>query len=94
MLSSQETYRLKIRRKHLYEDALREFRGGFPWNGRLKVVFIGEPAVDTGGPLREFLTLLNQFIQKKSGLRKEGKGLHQDLMLLIWTRRHFNLLGR
>jgi len=46
------------RRKHLWEDALNRFKGGLDFTKYIRISFVGEPAVDEGGPLREFLHLL------------------------------------
>ncbi|CAB3988304.1 G2 M phase-specific E3 ubiquitin- ligase-like [Paramuricea clavata] len=50
--------RLHIRRKKLWDDLLdaRKSSKWFKPDGVLRIVFIGEPAVDGGGPKREFLT--------------------------------------
>lgn len=50
--------RINIRRGRLFEDYV-DSRRKCPWHkpeNSLKVTFIGEPAIDTGGPRREFLT--------------------------------------
>ena len=47
-----------MRRNHLWEDALKRFQAGFNFRKHVRVIFIREPAVDDGGPLREFLHLL------------------------------------
>ena len=55
-LKSQK--RTNVRRGTLFVDYV-EARKRYCWilgESKLKVVFIGEPAVDTGGPCREFLT--------------------------------------
>ena len=49
--------RVVVRRKHLQHDALGRFEVGFDFCKHLRVLFVGEPAVDDGGPLREFLYL-------------------------------------
>ena len=51
--------RISIRRRYAYQDYLaavarQKKRRRFNQNGMLKVTFIGEPAVDDGGPRREF----------------------------------------
>ena len=51
-------HRITVRRKKIFEDALLYFRKGIPQDKGLKVTFVGEPAVDDGGPLREFFHLL------------------------------------
>ena len=50
--------RLHIRCKRLWDDLLgaRKSSKWFKPDGVLRIVFIGEPAVDGGGPRREFLT--------------------------------------
>ena len=50
--------RLHIRRKKLWDDLLDAQKSSkwFKPDGVLRIVFIGEPAVDRGGPKREFLT--------------------------------------
>ena len=58
-LDEEDKSRLVIRRKHLFVDAFHKFRGGIDLNKHLSITFVGEAAVDTGGPLREFLCLLN-----------------------------------
>lgn len=54
--SSKKT-RISIRRKSMFQDYI-EARKKKWFNSRqtLKVTFIGEPAIDDGGPLREFFT--------------------------------------
>lgn len=39
----------------------------------IKVCFVGEPAIDTGGPTREFWRLLNNGFQEKFCIGSEGK---------------------
>ena len=50
--------RIVVRRNHLWEDALKRFKSGLDFRKYVRVLFVGEPAVDDGGPLREFLHLL------------------------------------
>ena len=59
--------RVVVRRKHLWEDALPQL---MKLNERkyIRVTFIAEPAVDEGGPLREFFHLLIYEIAKKEML--------------------------
>ena len=53
-----ESQRIIIRRKHVWEDALHQLKCGFDVHKHPKVTFVGEPAVDDGGPRREFFHLL------------------------------------
>ena len=47
----EDKYRLKVRRRAVWEDTLNRLKRGLPIDKYLRVVFLGEPAVDTGGPL-------------------------------------------
>ena len=60
--------RIIVRRRHLFEDALHRFRSGVDFHKYIHVTFIGEPAVDAGGPLREFLRLLMEEIASNNSL--------------------------
>ena len=63
-----ECQRLIVRRKHVFEDALHRYKSGLELTKYLKVTFVGEPAADEGGPLREFFYLLVQSISKNNSL--------------------------
>lgn len=60
VLSSDQTdtFRMKIHPRSVLEDTLYHLRHGLPLHKNLKMVFLGEPAVDVGGPLREFFHIL------------------------------------
>ena len=49
--------RINIRRKNIFQDfvAIRK-NPWFDLNRAFKVVFVGEPAIDDGGPRREFFS--------------------------------------
>ena len=51
-----EPIRVNVRRKTLWEDFVKERKRKAKPEKLLKVVFIGEPAIDDGGPRREFLS--------------------------------------
>jgi hypothetical protein len=58
-VNKDNTNRVSIRRKYAFQDyvdARKNPRRQFKENATLKVIFIGEPAVDDGGPRREFFT--------------------------------------
>ncbi|XP_044175527.1 G2/M phase-specific E3 ubiquitin-protein ligase-like [Acropora millepora] len=61
--SSKKT-RISVRRKSMFQDYI-EARKKKWFNSRqtLKVTFIGEPAIDDGGPLQEFFTEVLKHIQ-------------------------------
>ena len=61
LLEEEDHHRITVRRRHIFKDAIiTAFRTGFQFKKHLAVTFLGEPAVDTGGPCREFLCLLMQ----------------------------------
>ena len=61
-------HRLNIRRNHVYADSLKAFWKGFPLSSTLRITFIGEPGIDAGGPLKEYLTLLMKEIMTNNSL--------------------------
>lgn len=67
-VSKDEYQRVVLRRKHLWEDALSCFKSGIDQKKHIKVTFVGEPAVDQGGPLREFFHLLLYAIAHNNSL--------------------------
>lgn len=61
VLSDEESdiQQITVRRNHIMEDALLAVkRSGFHFSYHLRVTFVGEPAVDAGGPCREFFRLV------------------------------------
>lgn len=60
--------RIVVRRRHLFEDALHRFHMGINFNKHLHVTFVGEQAVDAGGPLREFFSLVMKEIALNNSL--------------------------
>jgi len=66
---SDDVFRITIRRNHVFEDALMTFRNDGEWEQKpLKVIFSGEPAIDYGGPRREFFTLLLKSIASNTSI--------------------------
>ncbi len=53
-----DNVRIIVRRRHILSDTLHQLRCGLDVSKHLKVTFVGEPAVDSGGPMREYLHLL------------------------------------
>ena len=53
-----DAVRIIVRRRHILSDTLHQLRCGLDVLKHMKVTFIGEPAVDAGGPMREYLHLL------------------------------------
>ena len=61
--------RINVRRSDVFMDGIYAFRRAtFDTTKLLKVRFIGEPAVDQGGPRREFFRLFLSEMGQKSGL--------------------------
>lgn len=68
-VDEEDRIRITIRRKHILADMLHKLRSGLNTSKHLKVTFVGEPAVDAGGPLREFLHhLIEEVSQNNSFL--------------------------
>ena len=69
-IESGERIRLKVRRSCIWEDTVAKMkrvrREGL--SGLVTVQFIGEPAVDEGGPRKEFFYLVHKHMQQVSGL--------------------------
>eukprot|EP00794_Sanderia_malayensis_P001751 gene1751-1950_t len=68
--SGEESFMIiHVRRGHVLEDGLSELLDMEPheWRSSLRVVFVGESGVDTGGLSREFFTLFNSALAE-SGL--------------------------
>lgn len=61
-MEKDQPVRINIRRKTLWEDFVRERNRRVKPEKLVKVVFIGEPAIDDGGPRREFFSGEVQFI--------------------------------
>lgn len=60
VVNKDKYQRINIRRKFLLEDATKQFnRDSFDISKLIRVTFIGESAIDTGGPRREFFRLLS-----------------------------------
>ena len=55
---SEDKYHLKVHRRAIKEDTLNQLKWGLPIDKHLRVVFLGESAVDTGGPLQDFMHML------------------------------------
>lgn len=87
-----DTFRIKVRRRHIWEDSLHCFKQGVPVSKRLRVTFIGEPAVDAGGPLREYFHLLLAEICRNNTLfqgdEKARIPVHNVLALSKQTYKH------
>ena len=53
---SVEQVRLSVRRKNIWDDLKKAARKRIGPTNNLKIVFLGEPAIDDGGPKREFFS--------------------------------------
>lgn len=58
----EDIQRIVVRRRHVWEDTVRKIKGWLSVTKQLKVTFVGDIAVDEGGPRREFLYLLMESI--------------------------------
>ena len=65
-IDSSKNFRMKVRRQHVWKDTLvKHQREEGALMSQIKVQFIGEPAVDQGGPSREYFGLINEATQRK-----------------------------
>ena len=58
-VDKSQTNKVSVRRSHTFQDYAekrKKPKRPFKENAMLKVTFYGEPAVDDGGPRREFFT--------------------------------------
>ena len=61
-MSINKPVRLNIRRKHIWKDFKVAYQQGVVRpEDHVKIVFIGEPAIDDGGPRREFFSGMSLF---------------------------------
>ena len=60
----EDEERITVRRSHIWEDTLRALRRNLDLRKVIKVTFLGEPAIDDGGPRREYLRLLMKTVSQ------------------------------
>lgn len=53
---SADKVRLSVRRKHIWDDLRKATKKRIGPTSNLKIIFLGEPAIDDGGPKREFFS--------------------------------------
>ena len=61
-------HRFTVRRRYIFDDTLAIIRSGLDEKKHLRVTFLGEPAVDGGGPRREFFMMLMGAISNNGSL--------------------------
>ena len=60
-LTESDYLRIKVRRNFIWEDAkIKSASNRNKWNKQLEVQFVGEPAVDEGGPRHEFVIIVHR----------------------------------
>ena len=67
-LDESNTFRITVRRSTIWDDALRAVRRTFDEKKHIHITFLGESAVDGGGPRREFFMLLMNAIRENHSL--------------------------
>ena len=87
--------RITVPRRHIFNDALSAFKRDFDATKPIRITFIGEAAIDAGGPCREFFWLLLQEVATNNSLF-EGPGdsrvpAHNMLAL---KQHHFKYVGQ
>lgn len=65
---SPSSQRITVRRSHILDDAVGALRCGFVETKRITIHFLGESAIDEGGPRREFFMLLMGCIANNSSI--------------------------
>ena len=89
-IDSSKNFRVKVRRQHVWEDTLVKLqREEGALMNQIKVQFIGEPAVDQGGPSREYFGLINEAAQRK--LMAQSVFRHN---ISAFTRREYYAFGQ
>ena len=63
-----DIFRITVRRSHIWDDALRAVRRNFDESKHIRITFLGESAIDGGGPRREFFMLLMNSIKENNSL--------------------------
>ena len=63
-----DVFRITVRRSHIWEDSVRTIRRTFDERKHFRVTFLGESAIDGGGPRREFFMLLINNIRENNSL--------------------------
>ena len=63
-----DVFRITVRRSHIWEDSVRTIRRTFDERKHFRVAFLGESAIDGGGPRREFFMLLMNNIRENNSL--------------------------
>ena len=95
LLEEEDHHRITVRRRHVFQDAITAFRTGFQFKKHLAVTFLGEPAVDAGGPCREFLRLLMQ--EMCSSTFFDGLKMHvyqATIIMLALEKRTYLYIGQ
>ena len=69
-LRSDSSLRIKVRRSHIWEDAKVKLNrcSEEDLEQVIRVQYVGEPAVDTGGPKRELFTLLHKHMNGSNSM--------------------------
>ena len=95
---TSQPQRINVRRAALLEDAISAIgKSTFKFNRNLKVRFIGEPAVDDGGPKREFFRLIHIAISQPCALFKplpSGCGITPNHNIQCLVEGKFSTCGR
>ena len=63
-----DIFRITVRRSHIWDDALRAVKRNFVESKHIRITFLGESAIDGGGPRREFFMLLMNSIKENNSL--------------------------
>lgn len=70
-LDDSKEFRVTVRRNDNWKDAIRAMKRKFDEKQHISIIFLGESAIDDGGPKREFFTLVLKPI-KENNSRMDG----------------------
>ena len=74
--------RITVRRRPLLEDTLNKCHNGRDLTRNLSILFVGESAVNAGGPLKEFLFLAVSAIASNNSLFCSSGSVSLNITLL------------
>ena len=61
-------HQITVRRSHISSDAFTALQKGFDNTSNLRIIFLGEPGIDAGGPCREFFQLVVKEVVSNNSL--------------------------
>ena len=95
VIRPDQTHRITVQRSHIVSDAILAVRKGFDMSSSIRINFIGEPAVDAGGPLLEFFHLVMRGLVTDNSLFQGPDDCQSPAHNTIELRKGtFNIIGQ